>query len=1380
MIRFRFLFSFCCFVAVGCGFVKAQEDDAEPEESPPIQALMVTGGCCHDYETQKAILSAGIGERVKKTIEWTIVHQGQGESDVKIPLFEDADWAEGYDIVVHNYCFTRISDSDYVERILAPHRAGTPAVLIHGTMHSFRPVGDRWFEFCGVASPGHGSHHAFEIEPLIPDNPVFGATDHWATPRGELYFIEKVWPGVEPLAEAVSADTGEKEVVAWTHQYGPEGARVFGTTMGNFSETMIEPRFLDMVTRGFLWALEKSLEEEFLEVSPDESLRSITLKPDAPELPSPGRNLATGGVASAMSESEDGKEKASFASDGDVSTLWQAETPGPTSWRVALPDQEPIGAVALIWSEDPPPVYLVEGSNDLLDWQPLASLTEGERPAQIAIHETEGDCSHLRVSVERTRAGQTVGLREFAAYRDAADVPAAVRLAAEIAPGKRTDELRLVGESDLLPEGVKLAEKLEVIAVAGLPSGFRARQLLPTASGAVFVLVAADDKASAGVVMVSRSESGELTTRNFLTGLDPDTTIAWDGEWVYTLEQSRLTAYRDTDRNGLADERFRHGRVFSPAEEDSGTRIDLSEMRLGMDGRFYVVIDAGAPVQVQRKDGTLVDLPSHGMLSFTLAGEDLDVVFEAESAMGEIHGEVTGTLYFQRQESSGRYLLEDIREVTSLGDISMEFPDEERGELIGIGSGGDFWIKGEDQVFRLARTGEKAPVAIFPMLEKIQPSTLGNAWAVYRDEENDSDVIALVNDGSEFVAGVNMDLQRQGDLIDLLGSRSAVVRKEARYEVLRRRRFPQNHLLAVLTDSNSPEARVAAMSALNEAAGEIFIPHLAKLARDTAPEVRAAAFRALGRYDAVKNHAVFGAISEETRPEVTSAILAAILSTGTDAPGIDALVLQFAASENPILAASAQTFLIRREASEVCFAALGDDSQEQYWATALSILAAMERQSIVEGIALRLEQTRSPKLRRLALETLTDLYFREGGERWEGTRIAELMLGVSVADHRVDRAFLLDRMMSEKIPLRDTVQLVKLGKENLPLEGAVIELLLEREAPIYAEDWLLEVAQDPDRDGDLRLNALALLGTIKSPPLLREVFPLLADRASLNALPETEVMALNRWITNPAHLANFDWTIDRARAGDSQQGSLAWHTLLSVLDDPGLDAEAVERAKSAMLSTVASSEEKSMQLLDALADSAYSGRDELLEEAAKSENIRVKKTAVALADSTEIPVDDDLIADVEKGQLVGRAGELDGDIALGKTVFERVACGDCHNIHGEGLSLAPDLASRAKDQSLEALADAILNPDKNVVEGYATTRYLLKDGTVIHGHPEDASGDSITLLDSAGNRAEVPEGRVAERSETGDSIMRSDLTRTLTIYEFASLLQYVKSLAADQ
>src|SRR3982751_317869 len=57
------------------GFVSAQE------KPKPIKALLVLGGCCHDYAKQKDILAKGIAERanVEVTIAFYEIKENKGK-----------------------------------------------------------------------------------------------------------------------------------------------------------------------------------------------------------------------------------------------------------------------------------------------------------------------------------------------------------------------------------------------------------------------------------------------------------------------------------------------------------------------------------------------------------------------------------------------------------------------------------------------------------------------------------------------------------------------------------------------------------------------------------------------------------------------------------------------------------------------------------------------------------------------------------------------------------------------------------------------------------------------------------------------------------------------------------------------------------------------------------------------------------------------------------------------------------------------------------------------------------------------------------------------------------------------------------------------------
>ena len=71
-------------------------------EQAKLKGLLITGGCCHDYEKQKVIITEGFSQRF--SIEWDIVH-ASSDRNTKVDVYNNKDWAKGYDLVVHNECY---------------------------------------------------------------------------------------------------------------------------------------------------------------------------------------------------------------------------------------------------------------------------------------------------------------------------------------------------------------------------------------------------------------------------------------------------------------------------------------------------------------------------------------------------------------------------------------------------------------------------------------------------------------------------------------------------------------------------------------------------------------------------------------------------------------------------------------------------------------------------------------------------------------------------------------------------------------------------------------------------------------------------------------------------------------------------------------------------------------------------------------------------------------------------------------------------------------------------------------------------------------------------------------------------------------------------
>ncbi|HAM71913.1 MAG TPA: hypothetical protein DCM86_09750 [Verrucomicrobiales bacterium] len=237
----------------------------------PIRVLLLTGGCCHDYEHQKDILKKGLEARANVVV--TQVHTGDSSTKPPLAILGNLEYAKGYDVIIHDECGADISNPALVEGVLKPHRDGIPGVNLHCAMHCYR-IGNPneavtdlgtphgyWFEYLGLQSSGHGPQEPIALHFTDPVHRVTQGLTDWTTIREELYNNIRLFDKAHPLAlgrQGVKKKDGTTQtnetVVAWTNEYGPRKTRVFSTTIGHNNATVEDSRYLDLVTRGLLWA----------------------------------------------------------------------------------------------------------------------------------------------------------------------------------------------------------------------------------------------------------------------------------------------------------------------------------------------------------------------------------------------------------------------------------------------------------------------------------------------------------------------------------------------------------------------------------------------------------------------------------------------------------------------------------------------------------------------------------------------------------------------------------------------------------------------------------------------------------------------------------------------------------------------------------------------------------------------------------------------------------------------------------------------------------------------------------------------------------------------------------------------------------------------
>jgi hypothetical protein len=250
---------------------------AQKKEVKPLRALLITGGCCHSYATQKNILKEGIEARALVIVDQ--VHTDDSTNTPPLAIYGNPDYGKGYDVIIHDECAAGMNEVPLLKDVLAPHQNGIPGVNLHCAMHSYRvgnhkvPLeagtdGSLWFDYLGIQSSGHGPKQPIVIDFTNSKNVITKGLEDWATGPEELYNNVQVFPSAKGLATGsqhqperklktgkVTPAQDAEAVVVWTNDYN--GTRVFSTTIGHYDETVEDDRYLDLVTRGLLWSCKK-------------------------------------------------------------------------------------------------------------------------------------------------------------------------------------------------------------------------------------------------------------------------------------------------------------------------------------------------------------------------------------------------------------------------------------------------------------------------------------------------------------------------------------------------------------------------------------------------------------------------------------------------------------------------------------------------------------------------------------------------------------------------------------------------------------------------------------------------------------------------------------------------------------------------------------------------------------------------------------------------------------------------------------------------------------------------------------------------------------------------------------------------------------------
>ena len=137
-----------------------------------------------------------------------------------------------------------------------------------------------------------------------------------------------------------------------------------------------------------------------------------------------------------------------------------------------------------------------------------------------------------------------------------------------------------------------------------------------------------------------------------------------------------------------------------------------------------------------------------------------------------------------------------------------------------------------------------------------------------------------------------------------------------------------------------------------------------------------------------------------------------------------------------------------------------------------------------------------------------------------------------------------------------------------------------------------------------------------------------------------------------------------------------------------------------------------------------------------------------------------------------------GDPAAGKRLFQSAAlqCAACHTVDGSGHALGPDLAGVGGKFDRPHLVESVLDPSRQIVEGYRLTTLTLADGRAVSGVMKAEADGLLTLALPAGGAVNVPLADIESRRQEPLSPMPVGLADHLRPEEFADLIAYLETL----
>jgi putative heme-binding domain-containing protein len=144
--------------------------------------------------------------------------------------------------------------------------------------------------------------------------------------------------------------------------------------------------------------------------------------------------------------------------------------------------------------------------------------------------------------------------------------------------------------------------------------------------------------------------------------------------------------------------------------------------------------------------------------------------------------------------------------------------------------------------------------------------------------------------------------------------------------------------------------------------------------------------------------------------------------------------------------------------------------------------------------------------------------------------------------------------------------------------------------------------------------------------------------------------------------------------------------------------------------------------------------------------------------------------------VVATVGSGKGDAAHGAVMFKAGMCVACHRFGSEGGAVGPDLTAVAGRFDVRALAEAILDPSKEISDQYVFDLFTREDGSQVIGREIDEKDEKLIVAVNPfdfSQTVEVARAELVKRRHSPVSPMPAGLVNSMNPQELRDLFAYL-------